>query len=91
MNREIITSNIREAREQLEEIERQFSSSDTPGEAEFFVMLQHAYHHLNVAWNARAVATERYASMSDEDFNAWGKFPPTLDDYHNAAEDTERE
>ena len=51
MNRQVIESNIKEAREQLEEVE--MSLSETLTEGELLVMLQHAYHHLNLAWNAR--------------------------------------
>lgn len=73
MNRQIIESNIKEAREQLEEIEKKLSASLTEGE--FLVMLQHAYHHLNFAWNARRVSNSRYAKLSEEEFNEWSKYP----------------
>jgi len=81
MNSEIIKSNISEAREELEKLERRIASGDCPEEGEFFVMLQHAYHHLNFAWNIREMPTERYASMTDEEFNEWGKFPLDMDEY----------
>ena len=73
MNRQIIRSNIKEAREQLQEIENKLSASLTEGE--LLIMLQHAYHHLNFAWNARKVSTSRYANLSDKEFNEWGKYP----------------
>jgi hypothetical protein len=80
MNRQIIESNIEEAREQLEEIEKQLSAGLNEGE--LLVMLQHAYHHLNFAWNARKVSNSRYAKLSEEEFNEWGKYPAAdIDDF----------
>ncbi len=73
MNRQIIESNIKEAREQLEEIEKRLAAGLTEGE--LLVMLQHTYHHLNFAWNARKARTSRYAKLSEEEFNEWGKYP----------------
>jgi len=73
MNWKIIESNIREAREQLEEIERLISSKKYPCEEELQVMVEHAYHHLNFAWNTRRVTTKEYRKLTDEEFNRWGK------------------
>lgn len=80
MNRQIIESNIKEAREQLEEIEKRLSANLSEGE--LLVMLQHAYHHLNFAWNAKKVSNSRYAKMSEEEFSEWGKYPAAdIDDF----------
>ncbi|MDD2467251.1 MAG: hypothetical protein PHI97_24960 [Desulfobulbus sp.] len=89
MNRQIIESNIKEAREQLEEIEKRLSANLLEGE--LLVMLQHAYHHLNFAWNVREVPTKRYASMTDEEFNEWGKIPQDMDDSIFCLETGEKE
>jgi len=89
MNRQIIESNIKEAREQLEEIEKRLSANLIEGE--LLVMLQHAYHHLNFAWNVREIPTERYASMTDEEFNEWGKIPQDMDDSIFCLESGEKE
>lgn len=75
MNRQIIESNIREAREQLEKIEKMIAAGRSLSEGEYLVMLQHAYHHLNFAWNARKFRNSRYAKLSEEEFNEWGKYP----------------
>jgi len=80
MNRQVIESNIKEAREQLEEIEQRLSDKLTEGE--LLVMLQHAYHHLNFAWNARKVSNSRYDKMSEKEFNEWSKYPAAdIDDF----------
>ncbi len=79
LNWQIVAANITEAREQLQEIEERARDGKPPGETDLEIMLRHAYHHLNVAWNARHKSTTRYASMSGEDFKAWGSFPPGFD------------
>ena len=40
--------------------------------------MQHAYHHLNIAWNVRHESDDRYANMSPEDFDRWSRFPDDL-------------
>ncbi len=39
----------------------------------------HLYHHINVAWNARDVADEQYACLTEEQFHEWGMFPGDLE------------
>ena len=80
LNWEIILSNLAEAREQLDEIELRVRKGESPAEGEFQVMLEHAYHHLNFAWNIRHVSTKRYAQLTDDEFNQWGKFPKDLEE-----------
>ena len=79
LNRKIILSNISEAREELERIEARVGKGGELSEGELEVMLMHAYHHLNFAWNARRAPMKKYRDMSDADFNAWGQFPTDLE------------
>ncbi|MDQ1557324.1 MAG: hypothetical protein QOD32_384 [Pyrinomonadaceae bacterium] len=81
LNWEIILSNLAEAREQLEQIEQRMKAGEPPVEGEFQVMLEHAYHHLNIAWNARRISSKKYSRMTDEAFNQWGKFPKELEEW----------
>ncbi|HEX8738263.1 MAG TPA: hypothetical protein VF721_23210 [Pyrinomonadaceae bacterium] len=80
LNRKNILYNISEAREQLEEIEKLFEEKNL-SEIELQIKLEHAYHHLNVAWNTRYSTSKRYTKMSDEDFNEWSKFPAEIEAY----------
>ena len=82
LNWEIIASNISEAREQLEAIEKRISDGDLPNEEEFQVQMEHALHHLAFAWNIRRFSTKRYSKLSDKEFNEWSKFPPELEPFH---------
>ncbi len=80
LNWEIVLSNLAEAREQLEEIELRVKAGNPPAEGEFQIMLEHAYHHLNFAWNVRRVTTERYSRLTEDEFNRWSKFPKELEE-----------
>jgi hypothetical protein len=72
--REIVLQNIAEAREQLEEIEKSLLDPAYE-EVELKVELEHAYHHLNYAWNIRNETDEAARAHSPEDFVKWSKFP----------------
>jgi hypothetical protein len=79
LNWDIVARNLAEAREQLAEIEALIQAGNPPRPVVFQVMMQHAYHHLNFAWNARHWPTRRYAHLTEEDFKAGGQLPPDLD------------
>ncbi len=48
-------------------------------EMTLFVSLDHAYHHLNWAWNIRRTPEERIWHFTQESARKWGKFPKTRD------------
>jgi hypothetical protein len=77
-NWRIIESNLREAREQLEALEADVRSSKKPSDVELAIGLEHAYHHLNFAWNARFASEQVFRQMSDGQFNVWSKYPREL-------------
>jgi hypothetical protein len=81
LNRDVILSNVSEAREELEQIEALVRGGGELTEGELSVMFGHAYHHLNFAWNARRVADGEYRDLTAEDFNAWGRFPTDIEPY----------
>ena len=72
INRKRMLRDISEAREQLEQIEH-LLRSEAP------VLFEHAYHHLNWAWNTRSVLKSRYDALTDRDFNAWANVPKDLE------------
>ncbi len=79
LNWQIILSNIREAREELQELENLINSSEQPVEIELELSLRHAYHHMNSAWNIRNIETEKYTNITEAEFKAWGTFPLGFD------------
>lgn len=81
LNWKIISYNLAEAREQLEQIESSIKDGKKPSEIELQILLEHAYHHLNFAWNIRHEKTESYGKLKDENFNKWSKFPKEMKPY----------
>lgn len=74
-NKYLILENIQEAREQLEEIEKQLQDDSDYDDVELRIELEHAYHHLNFAWNIRNEDDKKIDKFSNEDFQKWSKFP----------------
>ncbi len=75
INWEIVSSNLEEAKEELDRMVLAITADGGPDEAELRIAFQHLYHHINFAWNARNVSVERYSAMTDSDFKTWGAYP----------------
>jgi hypothetical protein len=77
VNWNLVLSNIAEAREELQRLERIVAGRGegrrSLGAIE--VGLGHAYHHLNFAWRARKLSPARYKMITDSEFNRLGRFP----------------
>lgn len=82
INWKVIASNIADAREELERLERLVQSTSSRSEVELQIGLEHAYHHLNVAWNARYARSAAYSRMTKRDFNRWARPPKLLEPLH---------
>jgi hypothetical protein len=78
MNLEIIGSNIAEAIEELRNLQNK-ATNGTLTEEDFQIRLLHAYHHLNFSWNIRHVATSQYASLTQRQYDKWGKYPSKIE------------
>ena len=78
LNVRIVLSNVREARRQLEAIEKELGAEGKRGsdkEAALEVGLGHAFHHLNAAWRARRWPMSRYREMNARDFRLLSQWP----------------
>ncbi|OAI56551.1 hypothetical protein AYO49_00685 [Verrucomicrobiaceae bacterium SCGC AG-212-N21] len=78
LNWTTIRLDLTEALGELQKLEARVKARDYPNQSEFQVAMQHVYFHLNFAWNARHVTTNRYANLSEEDFEKWGALPNDL-------------
>jgi hypothetical protein len=58
LNWRIIKSNIDEAREELQKMGDKIAMRKGLSEEELKISLEHAYHHLNCAWNVRHMSKE---------------------------------
>ena len=81
LNLKFILSNLRDAREELDTI-IELAQSGKLDETDFQIKMEHAYHHLNFAWNIRHVPATRASQCVAEDFNQWSKFPADLEEYN---------
>ena len=60
--------------EQLQKLERKAAEGELC-EEELQVGLQHAYHHVNFAWNLRRISTSEYSNLTQSQFESWGRIP----------------
>lgn len=74
-NKNLIVSNIEEAKEQLEVMLQEIEADKEYSEVELQIALEHVYHHLNFAWNIRNIEQSRAEMCSKKDFKSWSKFP----------------
>ena len=75
IQKELILLNITEAREQLQEIEESLNNEEEYTEIELKMDLEHAYHHLNYAWNIRKLTDDDVAKMTEYNFSELSKYP----------------
>lgn len=78
MNRDWVGWHLREAAEELSRTIEELGSNPTYDLPEFEVAMQHLYHHLNTAWNARSVSQVELEANSTDNFNRWSEFPADL-------------
>jgi len=78
LNWDFILYNLRDVREQIDEIVKLAEAGDLD-EMDFELKMEHAYHHLNFAWNIRHAPPDRASQCVAEDFNEWSKFPSDLE------------
>ena len=77
MNKPWIAFHLEEAIEELQRTLNELPEEDYSEEA-FRTAVQHAYNHLNTAWNSRTESEERTASCTKEDFYRWRDFPTDI-------------
>ena len=56
---------------------RRQESRNPLDEMTLFTSFEHAYHHLNWAWNCRRTPEERVRRCADNDASRWTRFPDT--------------
>jgi len=78
VNRNWVLFHLGEARHEIEKTLKEIRETPDDDYGEFFVAMQHLYHHLNTAWNSRDATEDRVAQRSPEDFYQWGRFPSDL-------------
>ena len=77
MNKRWVLFHLGEALGELQALVEALESRGV-SEEEFEIAIEHAYHHLNTAWNTRSISDERANAHSDTDFVRWRRFPQDL-------------
>ena len=79
MNRSYVLWNLKEAREAIGQLIADIEADADYDFGEFRVDMEHLYHHINTAWNARDASTERADACSQADFDRWRQFPQDIE------------
>lgn len=78
MNRDWVLFHLTEAQQEIATTIREIRETPDYGYAEFWVAMQHLYHHVNTAWNSREATRTEVDTATDEDFNRWSQLPTDL-------------
>lgn len=78
MNKDYIIYNLKESLESLVSIIENIEKNEEYENGEYSVDMQHLYHHLNTAWNARNTSKLESEECSEENFGKWREFPSDI-------------
>ena len=78
MNRDWVVFHLTEARDEINKTLAEINETPDYDYGEFWVAMQHLYHHANTAWNSRDATQTQVENATDEDFNRWSQFPSDL-------------
>jgi hypothetical protein len=78
VNRDWVLVNLKEAHEELTRTIAELEADPSFEYGDLWPAMQHLYHHLNTAWNARDATPDEVAGQSDKDFVRWTQFPKDL-------------
>jgi hypothetical protein len=79
MNLDYIVFHLAGAKSELETTLREIEANPEYDYGEFRVAMEHVYHHINSAWNARDASPERAKACTQADFRAWRQFPRDIE------------
>jgi hypothetical protein len=91
MNARFISSNLKEAEEELRRLITDTESGEELSFKDFHVAMAHIYHHLNSAWNGRNATDTEWRECTEANFQKWQSFPRDLpfigdDDFYDLPE-----
>jgi hypothetical protein len=73
-----VVFHLTEARDEINKTLAEINETPDYDYGEFWVAMQHLYHHANTAWNSRDATQTQVENATDEDFNRWSQFPSDL-------------
>jgi hypothetical protein len=78
MNRDQVLSHLSEAREAITRMIGEIQKDPDYDDSEYWVDMQHVYHHINTAWNSHTSSSTEVEEATDSVFNRWNVFPSDL-------------
>jgi hypothetical protein len=78
MNRDWVLFHLRQAHEELARTIAELEQDPEYEYGDYWPAMQHLYHHLNTAWNAREATPQEVDRAGDPEFNRWSAFPTDL-------------
>ena len=78
LNKDYILFPLKEAKHELDRMVDEIEKIDDYGVGEYNVDIQHLYHHINSAWNARESSKEECEECSEQNFEKWRQFPSDI-------------
>lgn len=75
MNREFVLENLREAAGELAQAVIDMEADPEFSAGELLIALQHAYHHVNSAWNGQDISPLKADNMTGMTWARLGEFP----------------
>ena len=78
MNRDWVLFHLGEAQREIASTIADLKADPDFDDAVYWPAMQHLYHHLNTAWNARNATTAEVDGLDDATFNRWCSFPADL-------------
>ena len=79
MNKPHIRLHLAEARQALDQVISEIDSDPEYEFGSYRVDMEHLYHHINSAWNARDASEQATSECSEEDFRRWRQFPTDIE------------
>jgi len=78
VNRDQVLSHLSEARDAIAQTVEDIRVTPDYDDSEYWVDMQHIYHHINTAWNSRNATVAEVDPVTDGRFNRWSQFPSDL-------------
>ena len=75
MNKKYILYNLKEAIEQLTSTINDLETDKDYDFGNFKPDMEHLYHHINTAWNAKYSTDKESKECTESNYNKWRQFP----------------
>ena len=79
MNRDFVLFHLGEAEKAIRDTIAEIKAHPDYDYGEYRVDMEHVYHHVNSAWNARDASEAAAKECSEADFSRWRQFPTDIE------------